>query len=514
MDVPVSHKVSNSISVAIPPPDERNVSLPELSKMKMVLLAINIMLTYFIATASVTATTLLLPKIAEDLGTSQLQTQWVVSAYTLTYGCTLMVSGRFADLYGRKMLFLSGLAVAAVFSILSAVIRNLIAICVLRALVGLGLAISSPAGFGIIGVTFRKEPARSVAFAAFGLGAPVGSTTGTILGGAVADLGKHGWAYLFYIIAGLAAIPCLLGLWIIPSDHRFLRAQAGDRRIDWLGGGLVTTAVFLLSFSITESGQVASGWKTPWIIVMLVLSLLLFIIFGFWEHHLETRTTLPPIIKISLFSRHGWKLTAINLTAFCIMFSAFSVLYTLALFYQDYKGLDALGNAIRLLPSNITGLFAAGGVMYLAPRFRAPVLIVLGCIATGSTSLLLAVEPRGTRYWYCEFWALILFPPGIDFTVCLGNIMISNLVSDDEQSVAGALFQLNTQIAAVLGVCCSSLIVTTRTQATGDILVGLRSAWWMSAAFAWCSGVIVAIMLRKVRLAKDIAMTLKPTGTV
>lgn len=159
----------------------------------------------------------------------------------------------------------------------------------MRALAGLGLAIASPAGFGIIGVTFRAEPERTIAFSVFGLGNPVGAAVGMVLGGLVAGAGvyvimklsivisrrsrclgklgslptvRHGWAYLYYILGGVAVIPVVIGIFVIPRDTRDLKTDV-DRRIDWLGAGLVTVAVCLFTFSIAQSGVDERGWSAP-----------------------------------------------------------------------------------------------------------------------------------------------------------------------------------------------------------------------------------------------------------
>ena len=97
---------------------------------------------------------------------------------------------------------------------------------------------------------------------------------------------------------------------------------------------------------------------------MIAVSIVLFVVFGFWEHHLEHRTTLPPVVKMSLFSRHGWKFTAINFSAFAIAFSVYSLIYSFAIYYQDYQGLSALQNALRLIPANVSGALAAVSICH------------------------------------------------------------------------------------------------------------------------------------------------------
>jgi MFS family permease len=134
-------------------------------------------------------------------------TSKVVSAYSLAYACGLLFSGRIADVYGRKLCFLTGMAIFVIFNVISGVMRvglpspksigypctctdvqTYIPLCVLRALSGLGMALAGPSGFGIVGAYVTHEPVRTVVFAAFGLGGPIGAATGTLLGGAVAAI--------------------------------------------------------------------------------------------------------------------------------------------------------------------------------------------------------------------------------------------------------------------------------------------------------------------------------------
>ena len=101
----------------------------------------------------------------------------------------LIFSGRLADIFGRRLLYLAGLVWYALFALLTGLIRHLVAICVFRALAGLGLSVAVSAGFGIMGTNVRHEPARTVVFAAFGLGMPVGAVVGTMIGAGIAGNG-------------------------------------------------------------------------------------------------------------------------------------------------------------------------------------------------------------------------------------------------------------------------------------------------------------------------------------
>ena len=138
--------------------------------------------------------------------------------------------------------------------------QGLIPICIIRALAGLGSAIAAPASFGIVGVTFHTEPTRTIAFAILAMGNPIGATTGPILGGAVAVQAGSGWRHLFYIFAGITALPLVIGVLVIPRD---VTKRSANRRLDWVGGTMISTSVLLFVFSCTQSGVATRGWREP-----------------------------------------------------------------------------------------------------------------------------------------------------------------------------------------------------------------------------------------------------------
>lgn len=448
------------------------------------------------------AVVLTIPSVAAGLGIDAIEAQWVSSAYSLAFGCGLLFAGRLADIYGRRWLFLGGLGMAFIFNICCAVVGSLVPLCVMRALVGLGLAIATPAAFGIIGVAFREDTERTVAFACFGLGNPIGASVGMLVGGSVSGINAHGWKYLYFVLAGLAAIPTALGLFIIPREPK--RSFHVDKRIDWLGGFLITAALCLFTFSITESGIAPQGWGTPYIPALLVVSVVLFAAFCFWEHRVEHKMTLQPIAKLSMFSRDGGKISAVLVSTSLIFFSIAAWVYNVSMFYQELKGLGPLANAIRTLPSAIVGIGAALCVMWVVPRLKAPIILILGAFLSGLACLLFAVCPADTIYWGPQFVSMLLLPFGADLTVGVGSILVSNLCAEDEQSVGGALFQTAIQIFSALGICISSLVTASVHNSSGNFLLGLRAAFGLCAGMAWIVMLITAVFLRKMGLAKDV----------
>lgn len=322
-----------------------------------------------------------------------------------------------------------------------------------------------------------------------------------LVGGGVASINAHGWQYLYFVLGGLTLIPFVLGFWVVPADAKKGKV---DTRIDWLGGFIITAALCLFTFSITESGIASQGWKTSYVIALLVISVFLFGAFGAWERYVERHLSFPPLVKLSLFSRDGWKITIIMGCAFLPFVAIAGWVYLVSLFYQELKGMTPLGNAIHTLPASLCGILAALAVMWIVPRVRAPYVLMAGGFLSGLACLLFVVIPPDTTYWASGFLSMLLLPFGADLTVGIGSILMSNLCEDDEQSVGGALFQTATQIASALGICISSLVQVNVYNKTGDYHTGLQHAFGMTTAWAWAVVVIAAIFLRKMGLAKDV----------
>lgn len=443
---------------------------------------------------------LTIPRMSKDLGISQLNAQWVASSYTLSYGCMLLISGRLADIFGRRWLFLGGMLVAVVFTFVSGAVKSFIPLCVIRAIVGVGLAVATPAAFGIVGVNFRDPKSRTIAYGSMSMGNPVGASVAMMVGGAMASAGSSGWRYLYYVLGGIGIVPLVLGLWVIPKDPK---PECHDRRVDWFGGFIVTAALCLFTFAITESGIAPDGWRTPYIPAVLVVSLVLLVAFGLWEHYVERRLSLPPIVKMSMLSRHRFGLTMVCLTAFLPFISIAGWINLVSLFYQDYKHYSPFSSALHSLPASVCGILAAVVVMWVVPRFRAPHILAVGGLLSGAACILYAVEPVGTSYWAMEFVACCCLPFGADMTVAVGSILMSNLSHDNEQSIAGALFQTSVQIGQALGVCCTTLIVS-EVQKQDGLLQGLRTAFTFCSAFPWFIAFFAIIGLRHMGLAKDV----------
>ncbi|KAF8750331.1 transporter [Rhizoctonia solani] len=234
-----------------------------------------------------------LPEIGKDLGISQADLQWLVSAYSLTSGCFLLLFGRLADLFGRKKAFLLGNVWFLAWAIGCGFAPDAISLDVMRALQGMGAAATIPSAVGILAHEFPPSAARSIAFATFSAGAPLGGAIGFVIGGLMTEYTSVRWRGVFYVSAGLAALTILAGALGI---HRDTPSEEQDRRIDWVGAFLSTAALVLLTFSLAQSSSAPDGWRTPYIPVILVISIF-----------------RPPLMRLGLWTRANGKFAAIQL---------------------------------------------------------------------------------------------------------------------------------------------------------------------------------------------------------
>lgn len=466
--------------------ESASLSKPPLSTWRSLVLGGVMMLSVFLSTLSSQSVIVTVPRLATSLHINAVQAQWVASSYTLAYGCALLPAGRLSDVFGRRLPFLLGLTFSTIFNAASGPVRSLIPLCILRALSGLGLAIATPAAFGIIGVNFRG-PARTTAYACMSLGNPVGAALAMLLGGIMAQRDAFD---LFYVLAGISALPLVLG-WVIPPDV----GTDADRRIDVVGSVGIMAAMGLLTFSLAQSA--VAGWRS-YVPGTLVASVLLILAFGWWEYRLESRGGRP-IVKLSMLAAQRGKMALVALCGFLCFVAVSGWVLLVSLYYQDIRGLSPFNSAVHTLPASVVGVFAAGAVLLLVPRFPASWIIATGGLASGFSCFLYVVKPDRLSYWAIEFVSAVLLPFGADFTVGTGSILMSNLARDEDQSTAGGVFQTAVQLGNAIGVCCASLLAEGKPG-----MAGLKDAFGFCAAFPWAVAVIAVLGFRGMGRAGDV----------
>ncbi|CAN9174153.1 unnamed protein product [Alternaria alternata] len=482
------------------------------SKARCVALVTTIAAAPFLSTMAVQASVIILPTIGEELDIPVSRQQWIISAYNLTFGCFLLLWGRLADVYGRRMIFLWGSAAFTLTSIITPFIPNEIGFDIFRGLQGLAAAAMAPTALGILASTFAPGKTKDVAFGCFGAGAPLGGVFGNIFGGIVGEY--LDWQWVFWLFGIIAGVSTVASYFVIPIPPALKEEQQPVMRntVDWLGGSLITIGLVMLVFALSEGNVV--GWRTPWVPVLIVVALIIIIAFGFWQHYLETKTAKRPLMKMSIF-KNG-KFTAANVLM-ALFFSSFNNYLIFATYwFQDYQGHSVIQTTLRFLPNGITGILVATITGQILSRVPGDYILTFSTICVSISSLLFAIPiPVDTTYWAYGFPAMVLCVSGADTIFPVLTLFVAKTLPAEDASLGGALITAVGQIGRAIGLAIATAVQTAvvarekglnvdqigtkghETEPWDDALkVGIRTTAWFNFGMSVATTFIVIFFIR------------------
>jgi EmrB/QacA subfamily drug resistance transporter len=427
-----------------------------------------------------------LPSIQTDLGFSQQNLQWVLSAYALFFGGFLLLGGRLADLLGRRRLFIAGLILFTVSSLLAGLAWSEESLIIARAVQGLGAAVITPAALSILMTTFAEGKERNIALGAWGGVGAFGAVAGVLLGGVLTD--ALSWEWIFFVnipigLVGLALTPLLL------SESRDLTA----RSFDIPGAALVTGGLTALVFAITQANDY--GWGSIETIGVFALSAVLLGAFLVWE----TRVT-DPLMTFSIFRLRT--LTGANVAGFILGTATFSMFLMLTLYMQQVLGYSAMKTGVAYLAVAATAIpwsfLAANLVTRIGVK---PVLVAGMAFLTAGVAYFTQVSVGGS-YVADLLPGFLLISVGLGFSFVPISIAALAGVQPSEAGLASGLINTSQQIGGALGVAVLSTIATTTTDdavAAGDAVPvaltdGFQAAFLVGAVIAFV-GVLVSIFI-------------------
>ncbi|KAG2073084.1 MFS general substrate transporter [Suillus decipiens] len=461
--------------------------------------------------SNTTSVSISLPTIEKDLAIEEDQLQWLASAYSLSSGCLLLFFGRLADLYGRKRAFMAGTLCQFAFSLGCGFAQDGLTLAVLRGFQGIGSAATIPSALGILANAFPPSRARSIAFATFAAGAPVGGAFGVIIGGVLTQLTSTHWRSAFYLAAAFSAFTGVSGLISFDAD-----APSSEvvKRVDWIGASLVTIGLVLIVFVLGQGEIASNGWKTPYIIALLVLGVMMLALFLVWEWRLEriidenpsramSMWTPPPLMKVSLWTRAKGRMAVILVIAF-LNWSAF---ISWNFWVQASSRFATLRNGVTdSVLAVLSRLSVVDGGQNYDPIHSHTALGYLfsGTLLTAAAAMLFALINPSMTYWAFGFPSTVLVVFGSDFVYSSGTIFIAKTSLPHEQSIGTAFgLTISTIVfnsvvdkeSAKLGVPVNSNGTNVPMSAQ---LMGYKDAQWTSAAFAFMAALMAALFLRSV----------------
>ena len=427
-----------------------------------------------------------LPSIQVDLGFSQENLQWVISAYALAFGGFLLLGGRSADLLGRRRVFMAGTLIFTLASLLAGFAWSEASLIAFRALQGFGAAVITPAALSILVATFKEGRERNIALGAWGAVGGVGAAAGVLFGGILVDFLSWEWIFFVNVPVGVAALllsPVLL------AESRDTRVQGFDA----VGALLVTSGLSLLVLGITQG--YGWGWSSGETVGSFVAAGVLLIAFVGWE--LRTK---DPLVPFSIFRLQT--LAAANVVGFILGTALFAMFLMLTLYMQQVLGLSPLETGVGYLAVAGTAIIWANVAAAAVTRVGVKPALVFGMsLMTAGLLYFTQVSPDGS-YWSDLFPGFLIIGLGMPFAYVPVTIAAVAGTKQDEAGLASGLINTSQQIGGAVGIAILSTIAVTTTtdgletgtQQAVALTDGFAAAFWAGAAIAF-AGVLVSLFL-------------------
>ncbi|WP_217551685.1 MFS transporter [Streptomyces sp. GbtcB6] len=453
------------------------VLTPRLRLVLVLLLAAQFMLAVDFSVLNVA-----LPVIGTGLGFPAAHLQWIGTAFALCAAGFTLLFGRVADLFGRRRLFLGGLAVLGAASLLGGLAGNPEVLIAARVLQGLATAAVTPAGLSLLTTSFPEGPLREKALGLNGALMSAGFTTGAILGGLLTDLLSWRWAFFVNVPVALAV------LLVAPAVVAESRPD-GRPRLDVPGALSVTLGLLAVVLGLTQAGE--HGWGAPSALLPAGAGAVLLIVFGAVE-----RRVAEPLVPLGVLGRRSvaWG-NAAGLIAFL---TETSLVFLLTLYLQEVLGFSPLAAGLSF------GVLGAGTVVggSAAPKVigrigSARTLIGGGILQAGCTAALLGL---GDTRSSLGLLLVATFAGGVGNMLVIVGFMVTATsgLADREQGLATGLATMTQQIGITMGTPVMSAVATAATTGTGAaaVLGGLRAAIAVNAALVLLSTLTSALFLR------------------
>lgn len=412
-----------------------------------------------------------LPAIDHDLQFSQASLQSVISAYAVVFGGALLLGGRLGDILGRRRVFILGLAVFSVSSLLCALAWSAWALVAFRAVQGLGAALLAPAVLSLLITSFEEGRERNVALGVYGAASGGGAAVGLLLGGALTTW--LGWTWIFLINLPLGAIVIVLAPRLLGES----RVQQARRRFDLAGAATVTAGLLLLVYAISHAAE--TGWSSRSTLTLLVASSLLLVAFV----GIELRSAAP-LLPLQIFTLRG--VAAANATATVIAAIILSQLFLLTLYLQDELHYSALQTGGAFLALALTVVVFANVAQRLVTRLGPRAVVTTGLLHSVAALALLAQLPARGHYLRDLFPALLLGGVGLAFSSVPLTIAALAGVPRAFAGVASGLLNTSRQVGGAVGVATASTIAQT---------YGLHAAFRVLTALAVVGTVAAVVFL-------------------
>ena len=460
------------------------------------LVLVLVCLAQFMVILDATVVNVALPSIQKDLEMSEADLQWVVNSYTLIFGGFLLLGGRAGDLIGRKRLFLVGLVIFTLASLLNGLAPSSTFLILARGLQGLGGALISPAALSIVTTTFKEGAERTKAMGVWSGIAAGGGAVGLLLGGVLTDLLSWPWVFFVNLPVGIAAF--VLAARYVPES----KDEKSHRAFDVAGAITVTAGLTTLVYGIVKAEQ--KGWASLHTLGFGAVAFAFLGAFLVIEHR-----SAEPLVRLRFLAQRT--IRSANLVMLVVAAGLFAMFYFNSLYVQRVLDYSPIQAGLAFVPFTVGIVIGAGLSQTLVRTIGLRSVAMIGLVLGTVGMLLLLRLDVGGNYWIDLLPSIMVMSIGMGLTFVPVTLIATSGIDAGDAGLASGLLNTAQQIGGALGLAILSTLATSRTsdslasvggqptaRESGHALVlGFHVAYLVGAAFLAAGAVLLTLMLKR-----------------
>jgi EmrB/QacA subfamily drug resistance transporter len=443
----------------------------------------------FMAALDNLVVTTALPVIRASFQANLSELEWIVNAYTLTFAVLLLTGAALGDRFGRKRVFIIGLAIFTAGSTIAALSTDVTQLIVARAIQGVGGAIITPLSLTILSAAVPRER-RALALGAWGGIAGLAIAIGPLVGGAIAEGLAWQWIFWLNVPIGLVAIPM--------AYFRLTETYGPSTKLDLPGLGLASGGLLAVVWGLVRANEL--GWTSPTIVGSFVVGAVLLVAFVAWEAR-----TAEPMLPLRFFRSRTF--SAANVVSLLMYFGMFGSIFLLAQFFQVVQGYSPIQAGLRTLPWTIMPIFVAPTAGFISTRTGTRPLIVLGMTMMAVALAWMSVVTTPTVDYLEIVPAFVVAGIGMGlFFAPIANVVLSAVRPEEEGKASGANNAIR-ELGGVFGVAVlASVFSSNGSYATGQSFVdGLVPAMRIGAVVVGLGAVAALALAGRARVSEVVA---------
>ena len=428
-----------------------------------------------------------LPSIHRDLGASIQALEWTVSAYVLSYAVFLLTGAALGDKFGRKRMFIAGIALFTLSSAAAAAAPTIGLLIAARATQGLGAAIATPLTLTLLAEAFPPNR-RGVAIGIWSAISGVAVALGPLVGGAVTQAGSWHWIFWINVPIGAALIPL--------AWRQLSESYGAARRLDMTGLGLSSTGLFGIVYGLVRAQSI--GWIHLEVLASIAVGIVL--VGAFVRHELRTS---EPMLPMRFFAERGFAVT--NVVSLAMYFGMFGSIFFLSQFLQNVLGNTPLQAGVKLLTWTGASLVVSPLAGFFSERIGSRPFMVAGLALQAIALGWLATEASTTQSYASMVMPFILAGSGMALVFApAANAVLASVRTVEAGQASGATNAIR-ELGGVLGIAVLATVFTGTGgyQSPAAFLSGLRPAMWVGVAVLAAGALVAAALPFSTRAAAE-----------